>query len=64
MRELIELFPAGVKGVQVIEHNPEGADRLTSDLVKAIRADKIKMVMELSVRGLRRGLRVEGLFGV
>ena len=48
----------------MIEHNPEGADRLTSDLVKAIRADKIKMVMELSVRGLRRGLRVEGLFGV
>ena len=39
---------AGCKGVEVIEHNPEGGDRLTSDLVKAIRADKIKLVMELS----------------
>lgn len=39
---------AGAKGVKVIEHNPEDDDRLTSDLTIAIRANEVKMVMELS----------------
>jgi len=39
---------AGVKAVKVLEHNPKNGDRLTSDMVAALRAHEIKMVMELS----------------
>ena len=39
---------AGVKGVKVVEHNPQGDDRLTSDMVKAMRSNEIQLVLELS----------------
>jgi len=39
---------AGVKEVKLVEHNPKDDDRLTSDMVMAIRANEIKIVLELS----------------
>lgn len=42
------LEAAGVKGVKVIEHNPQGDDRLTSDLVIALRDHSISLVLEMT----------------
>ena len=42
------LEAAGVKGVKVIEHNPQGDDRLTSDFVIALRDHSISLVIEMT----------------
>ena len=42
------LEAAGVKGVKVIEHNPQNDDRLTSDFVIALRDHSISLVLEMT----------------